>query len=113
MPILRADYSKITQEEMAEKIGLKLKHMPALLSSFIKEIRLVLQELEKAVENKDFASIRKYAHLIKGSAGNLRFDEVYEMSRELELEATQENSEFEFKAYVQAIKEALKSISNQ
>ncbi len=110
MSILNADYSNINFEEMAASIGLKVKHMPMLIGSFLEESGSIVGALEDAIISNDFDAIKSHAHSIKGSAGNLKFNEIYEMARDMELSASDSLADFDYKAHLQAIKEAIATI---
>ena len=110
MPISHPNYSNINQEEMAAVIGLKAKHIPLLVGSFLEETAPILQNLRNAIDSKDYTSIKSFAHSIKGSAGNLRFTEVYDMTKEMEMAASQEAAEFDFDGYFDAVKTAIGTI---
>jgi len=112
MPIQNADYSNINFEEMAVAIGLKAKHIPMLIASFLEESTEALNSLQNAVESRDFSDIHSAAHFIKGSAGNLRFNEVYEMSKEMELSAENSKEDFDYLGYFNAIKSSVETIPN-
>lgn len=112
MPILQADYSNLDLDEMAAKIGLKAKHMPMLIGSFLEESTNIMSSLESAISSNDFEAIKMNAHSIKGSTGNLQFTEIYEMSKEIEYAGSSSNADFDYKAYFEAIKLAIATISN-
>ena len=112
MPIQNADYSNINFDEMAASIGLKAKHIPMLIGSFLEETPAALNSLQSGVDNRDFSAIRSQAHFIKGSAGNLRFNEVYEMAKEMELAAGNSQEDFDYSGYLNAIKSAVVTIPN-
>jgi len=109
MAIHNVDYSNINFDEMATLIGLKPKHIPMLIGSFLEESVSILTALEDAITNRDFTAIRANAHSIKGSAGNLKFNEIYEMAKEMELSAA-ESAELDYEAYFKAVKEAIATI---
>ncbi len=111
MPILTADYSNLNHEEMAASIGLKAKHVPMLIASFMEESVSILDELKNSISAKDFSKIKSNAHAIKGSAGNLRLNEVYEMAKEMEFAAADSKDDFEYDSYLEAIQTALNTIS--
>lgn len=111
MPILDTDYSRVDHEEMARAIGLKSKHIPLLIASFIEESISILGTLEENIASRNYEKIRSSVHAIKGSAGNLKFNEIYEMAKEMELSASKEESDFEYEAYFKAIKNAIGTIS--
>ncbi|MBW6488266.1 Hpt domain-containing protein [Sulfurimonas sp.] len=111
MPILDADYSRVDYEDMAKAIGLKPKHIPLLIASFIEESASTMESLKNAIEARDYEKIRSSAHAIKGSAGNLKFNEVYEMARDIEFAGVKQEGSFEYEAYFEAIKTAIGTIS--
>ena len=110
MPILNADYSNLNHEDMAGEIGLKSKHIPMLIDSFINESDSIMQQLKDAIDVQDFANIKMHSHSIKGSAGNLKFNEVYEMAKEMEFAATDSNADFDYTTYFDAISAAINTI---
>ena len=110
MSILNADYSSLNFDEMAASIGLKAKHIPMLVGSFLDESNSIANSLEDAVNSNDFEAIKTHAHSIKGSAGNLKFNEIYEMARDMELSAGDLKSDFDYSAHLKAIKEAIATI---
>jgi len=110
MPILNPDYSSLNYEEISAAIGLKVKHMPMLIGSFLEESETIMGSLSDAIDAKNYADIKSHAHSIKGSAGNLKFNEIYEMAKEIELSATATDENFDYKAYFDAIKEAISTI---
>ena len=112
MSILSADYSNLNHGEMAKKIGLKVMHMPIIINSFLQESTQILQTISEAIQAKDYSTIKSKAHSLKGSAGNLRFSEIYEMSKDMELSAADTTLDFEYKAYLEAIKKIIVTIPN-
>ena len=112
MPIQNADYSDLNYDDMAAAIGLKVKHMPMLTGSFVEESTEIIKSLSDAINSNDFKTIKANAHSIKGSAGNLKFNEVYEMAKEMEHSAEQSDTSFEYNAYLEAIKTAINTIPN-
>lgn len=110
MPILTPDYSNINHEEMAANIGLKAKHVPMLIGSFLDESTSIMQALSEAIANRDFPNIKAHAHSIKGSSGNLKFTDIYEMAKEVEFAGNDANADFEYEAYFDAITKAIATI---
>ena len=45
--------------------------------------------MEEIVDKGDYGEIRKSAHLINGSAGNLRIDAIQTIAKEIELGSTE------------------------
>lgn len=111
MPILDADYSRVDHEEMARAIGLKSKHIPLLIANFLEESISIMESLKEAIDSRNYEKIRSSAHAIKGSAGNLKFNEVYEMAKEMEFAGAKQDGDFEYETYFEAIKSAIGTIS--
>jgi len=110
MPITHPNYSELNHEEMAALIGLKAKHVPMLIGSFLEEAGPILSNLQAAIESKDYATIQATAHSIKGSAGNLRFSELQEMAKELEFAGKDADASFDYDGYFSAVKAAVETI---
>lgn len=111
MPIVTANYSDIDHDALADAMGLKKHYIVMLLESFKEESSTLLNALYGAIEAMEHANIRCNAHAIKGSAGNIKFEAVYEMAKEMELAASNYRDDFEYKAYFHAIKSAIETIS--
>jgi len=111
MPITNPDYTNLNYDEMAKAIGLKVKHMPMLIGSFLEESAPILETLGSQIVANDYAGVRGSAHSIKGSAGNLRFNELSEMAREIEHAADAGDSSFDYNGYLDAMKQAISTIS--
>ncbi|OZA62059.1 MAG: hypothetical protein B7X72_12890 [Sphingobacteriia bacterium 39-39-8] len=89
------DFTNITEADyptIAMQIGIRPKYVPMLLKSFFSEASINLANLEDAVSIKDYAAIERYVHSIKGSAGNMKFNIVYDIFKSLE-EAARLNDE--------------------
>lgn len=95
----KADDCTINYEELAEKMGIKIKHIPRLMKSFMDESKAIMEKLEDAIEYKYYAQIEKYAHSLKGSSGNMHFIDLSELCRMMELAARDEDDTFEYKEY--------------
>jgi len=103
MAISHPDYSNPNYDNMAKAIGLKPKHMPLLIASFIEETQAIFPKLQVAVKANDYDKIGSLSHSIKGSAGNMRFNELYDMAKEMELAGKESNATFEYAEYLEAI----------
>ncbi|HIP19694.1 MAG TPA: Hpt domain-containing protein [Sulfurimonas sp.] len=110
MAVSHPDYSVLDYDDMAKAIGLKPKHIPLLLSSFLEESEAILPKLKISIENNNYEEIRAASHSIKGSSGNMRFNELYEMAKEMELSAADANDSFEYAEYLEAITTAVATI---
>ena len=105
------DYSNLNVTTMAEEIGLKAKHIPILVGSYVEESKTILADLRSAIDKKDFSGIQHQAHSIKGSSGNLRFEALYEMAKEMELAAKENNSSFDYQGTYDAVEAGIATIN--
>lgn len=110
MPVTNPDYSTLDYEQLAEEIGLKVKHIPLLIMSFVEESVPIAQSLKSDIERREYREIQAQAHSIKGSAANLRFNELSAMAKEMEHAAADKNISFEYMLYLEAIQKAIESI---
>ncbi|MEA1955368.1 MAG: response regulator [Campylobacterota bacterium] len=93
-----------TNEDEGEKLNFELifgnlkKHFKGmndkiilkLLKSFISGTEKSLKELEEFINTKDLKNIRDTAHKIAGSSGNMRFMQIYDLSKKIETDASNE-----------------------
>lgn len=110
MAIVNVDYSSLDFDEMAAAMGLKSKHMPILVGSYLDEAKRILLKIEVAVSENNYEDLKLQVHSLKGSSGNLKFNEIYEMTKEMEFAASKSNTSFEYVKYLEAIKSAIGTI---
>ena len=60
-----------------------------LLDMFIEQTEPVLKTLEETADNKNYGEIRKSAHLIHGSAANLRIVGIQSIAKAIEIGSTE------------------------
>lgn len=104
------NYNNLSAEEMAAKIGLNVKHIPILVQSFTSESKTILDALSLAISKKDYEEMSGAAHSIKGSAGNLKFVEMYELAKEMELSAKDKKEDYPYSEACESLKKAVESI---
>lgn len=61
----------INMEEVLERIGGDEAFLKELLNMYNEEFQAKYQELEKAIQEKDFQNIREAGHYLKGASANL------------------------------------------
>jgi len=111
MEFIAPDYSQRNLEDMASEIGLSAKHIPILMMTYQEESVAILEALKAAIEARDYEAIRHNAHSIKGSSGNLKFNELYDMAKAMEFAGRDQDENFDYEAAFSAIEGGLKSIS--
>jgi CheY-like chemotaxis protein len=72
------------KQEAIKKLGIPEGLYCELVFGFMKQFASAIQDLERALQGRNFEEVAKAAHFIKGSAGNLRIKEIYMTAKELE-----------------------------
>jgi HPt (histidine-containing phosphotransfer) domain-containing protein len=75
--------------ELAENIGLEKEEFLDLLRLFVETSSSDLRKLQSAIDKGDRQSVVEMAHSIKGAAVNLGLDGIYEVARDVEMNARQ------------------------
>ena len=71
-------------EKLAERLGLDVEDIRELLELYVETTTTDLAQLKGAIETKDADLTHAKAHSIKGSSGNLGFDEMYNLAKEID-----------------------------
>jgi len=104
---LEAQYAKIK-----EKLGLSKETSKRLLETFLDSLEENLPLLQDAIEAQNVEHVYEYAHRIKGAAGSLFIDTIYEEMQHMEKEAQNKKlpnvEELEsIKEYMSVLKDAI------
>ncbi len=79
----------IDREKAFRELDMPEELFNELLDMFIEQTEPALKSLENITGTTDYEEIRKAAHLIQGSAGNLRIEAVQSIAKAIEIGATQ------------------------
>jgi CheY-like chemotaxis protein len=107
------DPEMIDYEVLAAQTGVKSKHIPRLIQSFITEAMQMCDHYEEAIVAKNYGEIAHCAHSIKGSAGNMQFTEVYEIAKHVERRMQMQDEAFAYAQYLKSIREGIAAISRK
>lgn len=108
-----SQFGTIDYEELAHKIGIKVKHIPLLVESFLSEAKELNEKLHALRGTKKYAEIEQCAHSLKGSSGNMQFMELYEMARAMERASQYHNEVFDYAGCCTLIGEEIVSLSKR
>jgi len=100
----------IDMQKAREELLLTNEEIVMLITLFISKMKKLLPELENAIEKKDFSTIRKLAHNIKGSSANFRLETLQALTAELEKMAQKEKKEYDFMQAYKNIEAAVSKI---
>ncbi len=109
--IVELDYSNLSAEEMASKIGLRASFMPKLISSFVAGSLKLTSALKLAIMLEDYSQIEQIAHSLRGSAANLRFSDLESLARDMEFAAKEQDREYDYERVSVVFEHAIESIS--
>lgn len=103
--IIGLDAKKLTKELM-----LSMDELTMLLNLFVNKMEQVIPILQEAIDGKDYQTIAKKAHNIKGSSGNFRIEFLQKTASEMENMAKKEENTYDYQESLNKIKEAIASI---
>jgi CheY-like chemotaxis protein len=75
---------QIDIDRVLEMAGGDEEFVKELFRLFLKECPQRLEEIEKAIEEKNLSAIAKIAHVLKSSSGNLGINRIYNLCSEIE-----------------------------
>jgi HPt (histidine-containing phosphotransfer) domain-containing protein len=75
------------RDELAETLGFSRSDVDMLMDMFLKNAHTSLDQMEMAIGENDIKAVGFAAHAIKGIAGNLKMDDIFELSKEIDLMA--------------------------
>ena len=78
-------------KEFAEKLGLEYDEYMEIAGIFLETSASNLSKLQTAINKENAQDVFNAAHSIKGSAGNMGFMEIFEVAKELEMKAYNNN----------------------
>lgn len=100
--------------ELAERIGLEEQELREMLEIFLKSGGKDLEELEAAIAAGDAQRAHEASHSLKGSAGSLGLDRIFELAKAIDdkdregiiegLDRLAKNLREEYEALVAAIR---------
>lgn len=96
-------------EDSANALGLKLPIFKTILKTFITSIDKDLDILESYIKNNDIKQIESTAHKIKGASGNLKINNIFEITKDIEL-CAKENLEIDYQSKFNKLNSCVKEI---
>ena len=99
------DYNLLSKELM-----LTYEEIITLIELFIKKMNKQIPELKHAIKNKEYKTIALIAHSIKGSSGNFRMEYLQKLTSEMETNAKEKNTEYNYYEKFEKIKDIVEEI---
>ena len=77
----------VNRDQIAAQLGFQRSDVDMLLAIFRKNATTSLEEMQAMIIQKDIKGIINSAHAIKGSAGNLKLNDIYQLAMRIEVAA--------------------------
>lgn len=84
------EHAIFDREELLERVGDDEELIEQLLDLFAEDYESRLTDIETSIKARDYDTVRKASHTLKGSSGNLSFHRVYYTARDLETAAAEQ-----------------------
>lgn len=88
----------IDKDQLAAQLGFKRGDVEMLLGIFAKNAASALHDMQDRIEKNDLQGIGDAAHAIKGSAGNLKLQEIYTLAKSIE-DAAKQKQQIDYRDY--------------
>jgi len=99
----------IDLQNIADNLGFELDDVQMLMEMFLENANQSLEELNRAIEAKDFFEIKNASHAIKGSSANLMLEDITSISSTIE-ELAQKKSDANYKKLSFELKNRLSTL---
>ena len=99
-------------KKMAENIGLDEDEFLDLVELYLETSYGDLNKLQTAANEKDLEAVVERAHSLKGASGNMGFIEIYEVAKEIEMNARDKSLQGAQEAMT-ALRQQLDSLSDR
>lgn len=91
-------------------LGLEEPDAAEILGSFIVDTNQMIKDIDKTFEKKDYKALSQIAHSIKGASGNLRLNNIFELTKKME-EKVKNKELTELPTMIAQLKELIDNIS--
>jgi len=98
---------KLDKERALKELGIPDEMYRELVGGFAEQVTDAIKDFEKFFVAGDLEGIIRLAHFIKGSAGNLRVEEMHLLAKEIEFSAREGKSLEVIRGSLDRLKNAL------
>ncbi|HUN55268.1 MAG TPA: Hpt domain-containing protein [Smithella sp.] len=103
----------IDREKVHRELDIPEDLYDELLEMFIEQTEPALKTLEEIADHKNYEEIRKSAHLIHGSAGNLRITGIQSIAKEIEIESVEKQDIIIIKSNIGKLRAAFEEVKRE
>ena len=96
--------------DLASRLGIDEEDMKELVELFVTTTLSDIEKIRKGISDNNPADAAAAAHSIKGAAGNLGFDEIFSMARDMEMQAKKGSLE-NFDGYISDLENKVNALN--
>ena len=96
--------------DLASRLGIDEEDVKELVELFVTTTFSDIGKIKKGISDNNPADAAAAAHSIKGAAGNLGFDEIFSLARDMEIQAKQGSLDG-FDAYVKDLEQKVNALN--
>ncbi len=97
-------------QDLASRLGIDDEDFMELVELFVVTTLSDIEKIKKSVQEKSCKDTAAASHSIKGAAGNLGFNDMFELTKMMEMQAKAENLDG-FDGYIADLETKVKSLN--
>ncbi|NOX34492.1 MAG: Hpt domain-containing protein [Deltaproteobacteria bacterium] len=97
--------------DLASRLGIDEEDFTELIELFVTTTLSDIDKIKKGVANNNPADAAAASHSIKGAAGNLGFDDIFNLAKDMEMQA-RKGSLDNFENFISDLEKQLDAINN-
>jgi HPt (histidine-containing phosphotransfer) domain-containing protein len=98
-------------KDLAARLGLVEDDFEELVELFVTTTFSDIEKIKDGVLNNNPKDASAASHSIKGASGNLGFDDIFTLTRDMEMQAKEENLD-NFEKYISDLERMVNDINN-
>ena len=98
-------------KDLASRLGFDEDDFKELVELFITTTLSDIDKIKKGVQQGNSQDAAAASHSIKGAAGNLGFDDIFTLAKDMEMQAKQGNMD-NFEVYITDLENSVNAINN-
>lgn len=98
-------------KDLASRLGIDDEDFMELVELFVTTTLSDIDKIKKGVQQSDCEAAAAASHSIKGASGNLGFDDIFKLAKDMEMQARQENLD-NFDDQLKTIENMVNSLNN-
>ncbi|MCF6248546.1 MAG: Hpt domain-containing protein [Desulfobacula sp.] len=97
-------------QDLASRLGIDDEDFMELVELFVVTTLSDIEKIKKSVQKKNCHDASAAAHSIKGAAGNMGFNDMFELAKTMEMQAREESLDG-FDAYITDLEAQVNSLN--